>query len=95
MEGEDGTKHWSRADYKEIRPFKSFSGRDAFCDEEGTIDHVFPKSLWTVEFSETSNSTVVSIKTKFGELSVLEKMFEMGFKEGFTAALVNLDELLN
>ena len=95
MEGPDGTKHWSRADYKEITPLKSFLGRDAFCDEKGTIDPSFPRSLWRVEFNEKSNSTVVSIETKFGELSDLEKMLEMGFKEGFTAALVNLDELLN
>ena len=95
MEGPDGTKHWSRADYKEIIPLKSFSGRDAFCDERGIIDPAFPRSLWTVEFHETSNSTLVSIETKFGELSDLEKMLEMGFKEGFTSALENLDELLN
>ena len=95
MEGPDGTKHWSRADYQAISQLKSFSGQDAFCDEKGTIDPAFPVSLWTVEFSEKSNSTVVSIETKYDELSDLDKMLKMGFKEGFTAALENLDELLN
>src|SRR5690606_29175663 len=80
MEGPDGTKHWSRSDFKEIIPLKSFSARDAFCDEKGTIDPAFPRSLWTVEFSKKSNSTVVSITTKFDEISDLEKMLEMGFK---------------
>ncbi|MFN4763194.1 SRPBCC domain-containing protein [Gillisia sp. Q332] len=94
MEGPSGTKHWSRADYKEIISLKSFSGWDAFCDENGTVDTALPISFWTVGFSEKSNSTLVSIETKFDLLSDLEKLLEMGFKEGFTAALENLDELL-
>jgi len=81
--------------FNEITPLKSFSSWDVFSDEEGTINPALPKSLWTVEFSETSNSTMVSIKTKFDELSDLEKMLEMGFKEGITAGLENLYELLN
>jgi len=95
MEGPDGTKHWSRSDYKEITPLKHFSGRDAFCDEKGQINPDFPISIWTVDFSDKSNSTVVSIETKFDDPSHLEKIIEMGFKEGFSAALENLDELLN
>lgn len=95
MEGPDGAKQWSRADYKEITPLKSFSGWDAFCDENGTVDTTLPVSFWTVEFSENSNLILVSIETKFDLVSDLEKMLEMGFKEGFTSALENLDELLD
>lgn len=95
MEGPDGTKHWSRADYKEITPLKSFSGWDAFCDQNGTVNTAFPITFWTVEFSEKSNSTLVSIEIKFDLVSDLEKMLEMGFKERFTSAMENLDELLD
>ena len=55
----------------------------------------FPSPLWFVKFSETLNSTIVSIKIEFNDLSDLEKIIEMGFKEGFTAALENLDKLIN
>ena len=34
---------------------------------------------------------MVSIEIEFNNLSDLEKIIEMGFKEGFTAALENLD----
>jgi uncharacterized protein YndB with AHSA1/START domain len=96
MVGPDGTEHWSRADYKSITPLKSFSAQDAFCDEDGNINPNLPRSFWTNEFSETSNSTtIVSIETAYDDLSDLEKVIEMGVKEGLSAALENLDELLS
>lgn len=95
MVGPDGTKQWARADYKSITPLKSFSVQDAFCDEDGNIDQAFPRSFWTNVFSETSDTTLVSIEIKYENISDLEKYIEMGFKEGFTAALENLDELIS
>lgn len=94
MIGPDGTKMWSRADYKSIIPLKTFSGQDAFCDEEGNIDDKFPTSYWTVDFIEKKSSTKLYIEIMFNELADLEKYVEMGFKEGFTAGLENLDNLL-
>ena len=94
MVGPEGEKHWAKADFKSIKPLKSFSGLDAFCDENGKTDTTLPSSLWEVEFSEASNSTMVSIEIKYDRLEDLEKYIEMGFKEGFTAALENLDEIL-
>lgn len=94
MIGPDGTKQWSRADYTSITHLKSYAGKDAFCDENGKIDSTFPISFWTNNFSETSDATMVSIEIKYDEIADLEKYIEMGFKEGFTAAMENLDELL-
>ncbi len=95
MVGPDGEQHWARADFKSITPLKSFAASDAFCDENGNINHSFPQSHWTNEFSETANSTTVTIQIQYDELDQLEKIIEMGFKEGFTAALENLDDLLS
>jgi uncharacterized protein YndB with AHSA1/START domain len=94
MVGTDGSTHWCRADYKSIEPLKSFSGLDAFCDENGDINESFPRSLWLNEFIGSSDSTIVNIEVTYNELSDLEKIIEMGFKEGFTMALENLEELL-
>lgn len=94
MVGPDGSKHWCRADYKSIDTLKSFSGLDAFCDENGNVNETFPRSLWLNEFIDSSNSTIVNIEITYNELSDLEKIIELGFKEGFTMALKNLDELL-
>lgn len=95
MIGPDGTKQWSRADYTAITPLKSYTGKDAFCDENGNVDYAFPVSFWTNDFRETSDATMVSIEIKYDKIADLEKYIEMGFKEGLTAAMENLDELLD
>lgn len=74
---------------------KSFSSFDAFCNENGNINQDFPRSFWTNSFSKNSQSTMVNIEIEYKELADLEKIIELGFKEGFTAALENLDDLLN
>jgi uncharacterized protein YndB with AHSA1/START domain len=95
MVGPDNSSQYCRADYKSINPLKSYSGLDAFCDENGNIDQSFPRSLWNIKFNDNSESTVVSIEIEYNELSDLEKIIELGFKEGFTAAMENLDDLFN
>lgn len=90
----EGEKHWCRADYQQIDILKSFSGLDAFCDENGKVTDSFPRSLWHNEFSQDGENTFVNITIKYSSLNDLEKIIELGFKEGFTMALGNLDQLL-
>lgn len=94
MEGPDGTRHYCRADYKSIRTNKSYEGLDAFCDEKGNINTEFPRMQWLVEFNKASRGTKVEVEITFASVEDLEKIIEMGFKEGFAAAHNNLDELL-
>ena len=94
MEGPDGTRHYCRADYKSINTTKSYEGLDAFCDEEGNINTEFPRMNWKVEFSKSNTGTKVDVEITFTSVEDLEKIIEMGFKEGFAAAHTNLDELL-
>jgi uncharacterized protein YndB with AHSA1/START domain len=95
MVGPDGTEQWCRADYTSIKPLTKYSLQDAFCDKDGKIDTNFPRSTWTTEFKEEGNSTIVNVEVKYDKVEDLEKYMEMGFKEGFTAGLENLDELLD
>ncbi|MES2893503.1 MAG: SRPBCC domain-containing protein [Bacteroidota bacterium] len=94
MVGPEGEKHWCKNDFTSITPLKDFSGRDAFCDEAGNITESLPQSNWANEFSETADSTIVNIEVSYDELSDLEKILEMGMQQGLTAALENLDALL-
>ena len=93
MIGPEGETHWSRADFQSIDKLKKFSAVDAFCDEDGNINESFPQSTWTNKFTQASDSTLVSIEIKYEKLADLEAIMEMGFKEGFTAGLENLDAL--
>ena len=94
MEGPDGTKQWCRSDYESIDPGKSFTSIDAFCDEQGNKTNDLPGMHWKNEFSKTETGTKVTVEIIFSTEADLEKIIEMGFEEGFTAAHNNLDELL-
>lgn len=94
MVGPDGTAQWCRADYKTVDAPNSYSGDDAFCDEEGNPTGDFPSMHWEVSFSPTATGTNAHIEVSFASAEDLEKIVAMGFKEGFTAAHDNLDEVL-
>jgi len=86
--------HWCRADYNHVELYKSYSHLDAFCDENGTINANFPRTLWTSSFNSNQDVTNVNIVLKYNTLEDLEKIIAMGFKEGFGMALSNLDQYL-
>jgi len=94
MIGPDGAEQFCRADYTMIAPGKQFKGRDAFCDRDGNITNEFPGMMWNCMFSKSENGTLVEVEVTFDSLEDLEKIVQMGFKEGFTAAHGNLDEVL-
>lgn len=94
MVGPNGEEHWAIADYKSIEPQKSFSVHDAFSDSDGNINTEMPRSNWTNSFTADGENTLVNISIKYDKVEDLEQYIEMGFKEGFTMGLQNLDELL-
>lgn len=93
MVGPEGEEHWALADYTSITPKSNFKYLDAFCDENGKINEAFPRSDWDVDFKENNGVTTVYVSIKHDRLEDLEKIIEMGFKEGFTIALDGLDDL--
>ena len=95
MIGPDGTKNWSRADFIEIQTGKKFISRDSFCDEHGVKDDSLPAMIWTVEFMPKDALTLVRIAIDYDTTDDLQKVMQMGFREGFTAGLQNLDKLLS
>lgn len=94
MLGPQSECHWCRADYEHIEPKVTFSGLDAFCDENGKINTDFPRAHWTNRFTENDEVTTVSIVIAYQSLSDLEKIVEMGFREGFAMAMENLDQYI-
>lgn len=84
--------HWCRFDYREVVPFQYYNGSDAFCDEEGTINVNMPSNNWYNKFTTTGEHTVVHMLLTFDSLEDLDKIVEMGFKEGLSAGMENLDQ---
>jgi len=94
MVGPEGEKHWSFADYQKIDAKNSFSVKDGFCNENGKLNKEWPQSTWHNSFTDQDEHTVVDMEITFPSLHDLEKTIEMGFREGFTMGLGNLDEWL-
>lgn len=94
MASPEGQVHWCRNDYQKIDTGKSFTGYDAFCDEQGNINEDFPRTKWNIVFSGSGESSRVDITLTYDDLADLEKIIAMGFQEGFAMGLEQLDEWL-
>lgn len=89
---------WQIFDYTSITPNSNFKCLSFFTDKDEIPQA--PGANWDLTFSEHTGSdshrvTKVSILIHFESLEELEKMIEMGFKEGFTVTLNELSSLLN
>jgi len=92
MVSPEGLERWSVQEYSSITPKTNFKMYNAFADKDENRE--LPGSDWDYKFSEQNGITKVSIAIYNESLERLEKMIEMGFKEGFTATLANLENLL-
>jgi len=94
MVSPEGQEHWSIQDFTSINPTTNFKFVDAFTDKDEVITSAFPSSEWDLNFSEQNNTTTVKIIIKHKTLAALEQIMQMGFKEGFTMTLNELEILL-
>jgi uncharacterized protein YndB with AHSA1/START domain len=83
---------WQIQEYTSISPKTNFKFFSVFADKDQN-QHL-PGSNWDLTFSENNGITKVSITIYNDSLERMEKMIEMGFKEGFTATLNELEVLL-
>jgi uncharacterized protein YndB with AHSA1/START domain len=92
MVSPEGQERWAIQEYTSITPKTNFKMHNAFADENENPE--LPGSDWDYKFSEQNGNTKVSITIYNESLERLEKMIEMGFKEGFTMSIDNLEKLL-
>ena len=92
MVSPEGQEHWSIQEFTSISPKTNFKMLNAFADKDENPD--LPGSDWDLNFSEQNGTTKVNITIYNESLARMEKMIEMGFREGFTVCLQQLDELL-
>jgi PhnB protein len=89
----EDVKGWSMIEFLKIQPKSSFSTRNTFADENGNpTSNAF--SLVKNLFKAGAEITTVHIEKVFDDLSTLEMIVTMGFKEGTAAGFENLDEYL-
>jgi uncharacterized protein YndB with AHSA1/START domain len=92
MVSPEGQERWSIQKYISINPKTNFKMVSAFADKDENPE--LPGSEWDFNFSEQNGITKVSIIIYNESLVRMEKQLDMGFKEGFTALMENLENLL-
>lgn len=93
MVSPEGLESWQIQDYTSITPKTNFKYFSVFADQDEN-PHL-PGSNWDLTFSEQNGITTVSITIHNESQERMEKMLEMGFKEGFTMTLNELGNLLS
>lgn len=94
MVGPDDKRQHAKFLYTKISAPKSFEATDSFTDEKGfpVDDESLPQTHWKCEFRSSGAGTDVKIIITPKNEGALEKNLEMGFEDGFKAALGNLEQ---
>ena len=92
MVSPEGGERWASQKYTSITPKTNFKFFNAFADANENLE--LPGSDWDLNFSEQGGTTKVAVSIYNESLERLERMVEMGFKEGTAAQLQNLEDLL-
>jgi uncharacterized protein YndB with AHSA1/START domain len=92
MVSPEGLERWALQKYTSITPKTNYKMYNAFADENENPE--LPGSDWDFTFSEEGERTKVNITIYNESLARMEKMIEMGFKEGYNMSMQNLDDLL-
>ena len=92
MVSPDGQERWALQRYTSISPKTNFKMYNTFADQDENPE--LPGSECDFKFSEHNGTTIVSVTIYNESLARMERMIEMGFKEGYALQMKNLEELL-
>jgi uncharacterized protein YndB with AHSA1/START domain len=92
MVSPEGQERWAIQEYRSITPKTNFKFFNVFADKDENPE--LPGSDWDLNFGEQDGKTTVHVSIYNESLERLERMIEMGFKEGTAATFENLKELL-
>ncbi len=92
MVSPEGLERWAIQQYISISPKTHFKMLNAFADKDENPE--LPGSEWDYNFSEKDGRTTVRITIYNESAERMQRMIEMGFKEGFTMSITNLENLL-
>jgi uncharacterized protein YndB with AHSA1/START domain len=94
MTGPDGTQAWGKMLYEEIEEPARIVYMDYFSDKDGTLNEELPVTKVTMTFEDLGDSrTKIKSYSKM-KTTELEKLIEMGMKEGLIETWDRLEEYL-
>lgn len=94
MVGPEGEEHHAIAEFSNIRPQQGYTASDAFVNADGSINTDLPQATWDMTFSPKGDNTLVQTVIQYNSEEDIEVILQMGFKEGLSMGMDQLDELL-
>ncbi|HEX5592292.1 MAG TPA: SRPBCC domain-containing protein [Solirubrobacterales bacterium] len=94
MTGPDGEKHHGRWRIEEVEPPHRLRLADDEVDDEGKPVDGGPTAM-TVTIAEADDTATMSIAINFADRESMEQTIEMGFEQGMTETLNQIDPLLD
>lgn len=95
MVSPEDEKNYAKINFLSIEIEKYFSMKGGLSDENGVLNPDFPQNLWENTFIQKNDKVSVDMLLTYDSLADLEAEIEMGFKEGFTMTLNELEKLLS
>ncbi|HKH64095.1 MAG TPA: SRPBCC domain-containing protein [Solirubrobacterales bacterium] len=93
MTGPDGEKHHGRWRIEEVEPPHRLHMTDDVVDDEGKPEDGGPTGM-TVTIADADGTATMAIQTHFADRASMEQTIEMGFEQGMTETLNQVDPLL-
>lgn len=94
MTGPEGDRSCGYWEWVAVDAPHSFEVRDGFASEDGTPNAEMPSMRMVFEFSETALGSRLTTTTHFNSLEELEQLKAMGMEEGMTAAMGQIDAVV-
>jgi uncharacterized protein YndB with AHSA1/START domain len=94
MIGPKGDTTLCRVTYTTIEPLKSITSTSEFCDDAGLTNPDLPAMHWKIEFNHANALTTVKTGITFAKETDMQMIISMGFQEGYTMGLGNLEAYL-
>ena len=94
MTGPEGDRSCGYWKWVAVDEGRSFEVRDGFADENGAPNTELPDMRMVFEFAETALGSRLTTTTFFNSLEELEQLQAMGMMEGMSAAMGQIDAVL-
>lgn len=94
MTGPDGTKAGGWWRVESVDPPTSIVFTDGFADADGTPIDTLPETESRVQLTSENGRTVMTLSSRFASRDAMETQLSMGLEEGISAAVGQMDALL-
>lgn len=89
-----GQESWGLMELESVDEPNTFTTKDFFADENGTINEEMPPQRFVVELIEEDGKTRLVSRSIVDSVEQLEALVKMGMVEGFSSQLEKLEKLL-